>query len=249
MVSEYQFVMEGGSKDDKFTKILITHYASKGGRLNHLILKCRMFGVGVVGVRFLYANGTPVPENMQIFQNNKGENIPILTDIKIEKSIETKKKKVDENITLMPDGRVAKNNEPITYQPEDGEFVVKFRPNHVSRKHGNHRFILQLYSVKDGEVLYQTVPIDVKSKLKLHQLVQTKTCMKRKRSNILTREYEIKKLRKMVAEQAKQLNELNKRLQLIVDSETVEEESYRADLWDTENLLKIDDIKYIEFNF
>ena len=156
----------------------------------------------------------------------------------------------------MPDGSIAKNSHPILYKPDNGEVFVRFRPGHVSRKHANQRFILQLYSVKDGRILYQTVPIVVKSKLKPHQLAKSKIGVKRKRSNTLTEENEIKRLRKMVVEQnkrlveqEKRLNELNKQLQSIVESETVEEKCYEPDLWDPELFLKKDDLNYIDFIF
>ena len=120
-------------------------FKDNGGMNNFMTLTARL--TGPFGVRVVYDNGSLVPPEFQTLDKKKLLEL-VVND---EESLPSR--------TFHEDSEDSKDG-----NSNGKEFEIKFRLMHVSRRHFKRHFKLQLFY--EDRVLVETIPIEVRSKLK-----------------------------------------------------------------------------------
>jgi len=149
-----------------------TFFKDKGGKRNHM--RIAVDSQFPFFVKLVFEDGLSIPvEELEL----KG--VPLL-DVLAN----------GEQVAYLVGGK-----EVLSQRPFNGTVDFRFRIMHVSRHHLHRRFRLRFVK-KDGTVLYQTVSIEVRSKLKNHQIYPSNSSMSpssslnpstKRRRNTLTR--------------------------------------------------------------
>ena len=159
-----------------------TFFKDKGGKRNHMRIgvesQCPFF------VRLVFEDGLSIPA-----EELKLKGVPLLEMLA----------NGDQVVYLNEAG-----GEVLSQRAFEGAVDFRFRIMHVSRHHLHRSFRLRFVD-KEGAVLHQTVPIEVRSKLKNHQIYPPNSSMPsqglskpptKRRRNTLTRPPKKKRVKK-----------------------------------------------------
>ena len=132
-------------------KSVFQFFKDKGGKLNHLPLSVKT--QDTFCIKLVFENGSEIPREELVSKGRARADVALLEIIV----------NGEETPYLNGDGE-----EVLSKQVFRGDRDILFRIMHVSRRHLDRKFRLQFVGSK-GEVLQQTVPILVRSKLKNFQ--------------------------------------------------------------------------------